>query len=1041
MFPILRSSGRFFYCLIIPILWVAAARAGNAPAMTTVQDILYRADGTIASGTLLISWPGFTTADNKPVAAGSLSQRVDGSGQVTLALAPNAGATPSGTYYKVFIKLDDGTSSTEYWVIPAASGSPVTIGSVRTAVAPGSGLAALAAEFVRKHGDTMTGPLTASQFCLGTSCLASWPGAVFDVRAYGAKCDGSTDDSTAIGNAVSAAAAVNGTVSFPAATCIGTITLPDNGSCVNLKGAGKAASVIQAPTGTSAAAVLYKGANSVPTNCSVHDLTFDAKAQTAYGCQLLLGKGWTLQDVTCQNATTEDWALGDVLGQGRASYNISSISRSAYVTTVTLASTPSPALIAGELLQIAGVSDSSYNVAGKIATVVNATTFTYANTGSDGFSSGGTATMSSTGAGFYEVKASNLNADSTLASFTSSNRPANCFHLYASATDSDYYNLIARNCQTNGIRNDGGAIRVWGAHAYGYSSTGVWDPAYAAEDNGSSNSYYGLEADQPQLAAIHIMSKNTTLLGGQLIMDYSNYPLAQIAVIDTTASSYTLDKMQCTAGGPNGNLFTVGGVSGGYGFPNGGHSFLGTFPGCLNYMTTVYPVGYYLFGTSDNAYGVYDGQLQPLFDIYDARAASDNHPILQIESSLLVTGDFIKAARGGGSLFRVKNDGSVFTGASVNAISGFQVNGSPLAFSHLAGTASASQLPGSAVQMNQANSYTAGMKQTFSSSSATAGVGHTCALTADPSTLSNGDMWCRGDLWRWSMYMNGATQRFAFLSDLPAAQVNSDWNAASGVAQILNKPTVPAASSTTPSMDGTATTGASANYARADHVHPADTSRAKVQSCTNKVLSAVDSAASSGNCVPVSSAMTDTSLAVTGADINTAGQVTSTHLGTALPVAQGGTGATTSTGSGSVVLATSPALTTPSLTQPKIGGNTISNVPVMTWSPYVYSTVGTSAQYNWTPVYAITVKRFQVFLNQAPSGCTTAGTYALYDSTASSIVASVNFANGTYTPYDSGVISANVPAGDLLTLKLTTATAGCTTQPGYAMVTAQFQMQ
>ena len=30
-------------------------------------------------------------------------------------------------------------------------------------------------------------------------------------------------------------------------------------------------------------------------------------------------------------------------------------------------------------------------------------------------------------------------------------------------------------------------------------------------------------------------------------------------------------------------------------------------------------------------------------------------------------------------------------------------------------------------------------------------------------------------------------------SDLPAAQVNSDWNATSGVAEILNKPTIPAA--------------------------------------------------------------------------------------------------------------------------------------------------------------------------------------------------------------------------------------------------------
>lgn len=38
-------------------------------------------------------------------------------------------------------------------------------------------------------------------------------------------------------------------------------------------------------------------------------------------------------------------------------------------------------------------------------------------------------------------------------------------------------------------------------------------------------------------------------------------------------------------------------------------------------------------------------------------------------------------------------------------------------------------------------------------------------------------------------------------------------------------PTVPGASSTTPSMDGTAAVGTATTYARADHVHPTDTSR------------------------------------------------------------------------------------------------------------------------------------------------------------------------------------------------------------------------
>lgn len=47
-------------------------------------------------------------------------------------------------------------------------------------------------------------------------------------------------------------------------------------------------------------------------------------------------------------------------------------------------------------------------------------------------------------------------------------------------------------------------------------------------------------------------------------------------------------------------------------------------------------------------------------------------------------------------------------------------------------------------------------------------------------------------------------------------------------------PSVPSASSATPSMDGTASAGSSTDYARADHVHPSDTSR---QSTANLVTS------------------------------------------------------------------------------------------------------------------------------------------------------------------------------------------------------------
>ncbi|MDR2170553.1 MAG: hypothetical protein LBP59_10460 [Planctomycetaceae bacterium] len=58
--------------------------------------------------------------------------------------------------------------------------------------------------------------------------------------------------------------------------------------------------------------------------------------------------------------------------------------------------------------------------------------------------------------------------------------------------------------------------------------------------------------------------------------------------------------------------------------------------------------------------------------------------------------------------------------------------------------------------------------------------------------------------------------------DVASAQVNADWAATSGVAQILNKPTIPAAiqpATAAPQPLGTAAVGTSVKYAKEDHVH------------------------------------------------------------------------------------------------------------------------------------------------------------------------------------------------------------------------------
>ena len=138
MFDARRPVGWLF------LLLVALMVSAQTLPTTMIVDTVYRADGTPAGGTLLISWPEFTTAALGAVAAGNTSVTLGAGGALSVGLVSNANATPANTVYTVVYQLDDDTVKTEYWVVPTSS--PTTISAVRTTLGASSSASQMATQ-------------------------------------------------------------------------------------------------------------------------------------------------------------------------------------------------------------------------------------------------------------------------------------------------------------------------------------------------------------------------------------------------------------------------------------------------------------------------------------------------------------------------------------------------------------------------------------------------------------------------------------------------------------------------------------------------------------------------------------------------------------------------------------------------------------------------------------------------------------------------------------------------------------------------------
>ena len=79
----------------VAILICAACPLFAAPPLTTIQDTIYKADGTKFNGTAVISWLPFDASDSSKIGLQSLTVSIV-NGNFRVQLVPNSHVTPAG---------------------------------------------------------------------------------------------------------------------------------------------------------------------------------------------------------------------------------------------------------------------------------------------------------------------------------------------------------------------------------------------------------------------------------------------------------------------------------------------------------------------------------------------------------------------------------------------------------------------------------------------------------------------------------------------------------------------------------------------------------------------------------------------------------------------------------------------------------------------------------------------------------------------------------------------------------------------------------
>ena len=147
-----------------------------APRLVTIQDTLYKADGTKFNGVLLIDWRSFQTSDNITVPTQSLVVPVT-DGVLRVLLTPTTTAQGSA-HYDVRYNSDGRVLFVEQWNVPPST-AVLTLSSVRAgATSPAGATAILIGDVTGLEDELAARPVKGTSFANNRVMVSSASGTI-----------------------------------------------------------------------------------------------------------------------------------------------------------------------------------------------------------------------------------------------------------------------------------------------------------------------------------------------------------------------------------------------------------------------------------------------------------------------------------------------------------------------------------------------------------------------------------------------------------------------------------------------------------------------------------------------------------------------------------------------------------------------------------------------------------------------------------------------------------------------------------------------